>query len=1146
MLFHSSVVEGSSAASTVQDVDLHHKNVFESLWKKVFQQQQKQQQQKQQKQKHTAKQQQQQPPKYHTHLRKHLFEHAISNDPNYLEASYLYNVTFPTDRTSSLFAGLPAFSSARKLANMDKIRELFYHGYSHYMQYAYPSGEIRPISCVSHEFDLVPLPALTLLDSLDTLLLFQNHTEFARSVERLRLLYDTGFDFDETVSVFETNIRILGGLLSAHQLAILPQHSHRVPQDVVWDNTNRETILESYGPDTCDMEFNSTTVFWEYDNLLLELAVDLGNRLLPAFDTPTGIPYGTVHLQTGVPEGETPVASLAGAGTLCLEFTLLSELTGNPSYGSAARLAMRALFARRSSLDLFGKHIDTASGQWTETLSGIGSNSDSYLEYLAKHYFLFHDDDFWTMLKTSYAGVYNESRLGEWYVDVDMNYGISSGNGRTVLESLAAFYPGLQVLLGEYTPASRSLNSYLLVREILGFLPERFHYGAWNIDRGAGAAKHPLRPELLESVYWMHRSTKNDGWAWAADFALHQLESVTKTTCGFASLNEVHPHQTGKVGGGDDIKLMDEMPSFFLSETLKYLYLTFDDDNVMHTDDRQWIFTTEAHPIHRPKPKGYRNEIETLREILEGRLNKQDDYVMRRYSLSSAALQSKEEKWTEKTSYDMLRNDIDRLEWKQHRINATNEELTDIVPAGRYYRNHFGERNLAHLSLNDQGSGAHLNRQCPNMHRSELLWTRALTGGSLDYADIYVSSTNDKLIEQGIRYHLLGASEAQAIQGNGVYYGEKENADLLCRIVKEDPQESVVKKSTENPKVDSISNDGVMVLPSDMGNFEVAAFQDGSGFFIRHVESGEQIKTNILFDEGDTQEHVALVHSKLRTGSESVEGVDDAEVNSQQQYRRTVTLSDFRDNVFSCQVKLFRTDDPEDHDSAFEEMLTVPCSPALFGPTLISNLQKLDSIVSESVLVGPSHQSLLGCNEPLGKGLRHDFVYDVVLPTHTQRQGRCGLNLSHLLHRGECSFFTKAINMSRDWEAETMIIVNASNDLFMMSASSDEIMSSFPTEMPVSVLIARDDGIAAQKALKEASNAGKTVVSRVEVLRESNSVEMPFKDVDIGATIPHWPVVQASSDQLSIFAEYGWGISATQHIIGDAYEWQLQLLRHGQ
>lgn len=65
-----------------------------------------------------------------------------------------------------------------------------------------------------------------------------------------------------------------------------------------------------------------------YNGCLLRLATDMGNRLLPAFDTSTGIPYGTVNLRSGVPKGETELASTAGAGSLVIEFEVLSCLTG--------------------------------------------------------------------------------------------------------------------------------------------------------------------------------------------------------------------------------------------------------------------------------------------------------------------------------------------------------------------------------------------------------------------------------------------------------------------------------------------------------------------------------------------------------------------------------------------------------------------------------------------------------------------------------------------------------------------------------------------------------------------------------------------------------------------------------------------------
>jgi hypothetical protein len=100
-----------------------------------------------------------------------------------------------------------------------------------------------------------------------------------------------------------------------------------------------------------------------YDGSLLTLALDLGRRLLPAFATPTGIPYGTVNLRHGVPRGETPVASLAGAGSLTLEFTLLSRLTGEPLFGASAQAAALALHARRTPLGLLGKHVNVRSGK---------------------------------------------------------------------------------------------------------------------------------------------------------------------------------------------------------------------------------------------------------------------------------------------------------------------------------------------------------------------------------------------------------------------------------------------------------------------------------------------------------------------------------------------------------------------------------------------------------------------------------------------------------------------------------------------------------------------------------------------------------------------------------------------------------------
>ena len=98
----------------------------------------------------------------------------------------------------------------------------------------------------------------------------------------------------------------------------------------------------------------------------------------------TGMPYGTVNLRHGVPEGETPVTCTAGVGTFVVEFGALSRLTGNPVYEQAAMRAMRALWKARSDIGLLGNHIDVVKGRWTALEAGIGAGVDSYYEYLVK------------------------------------------------------------------------------------------------------------------------------------------------------------------------------------------------------------------------------------------------------------------------------------------------------------------------------------------------------------------------------------------------------------------------------------------------------------------------------------------------------------------------------------------------------------------------------------------------------------------------------------------------------------------------------------------------------------------------------------------------------------------------------------------
>ena len=433
----------------------------------------------------------------------------------------------------------------------DRVKAMFYHGYDSYMFNAFPEAELQPIKCQGGQFDLIKIPLITLMDTLDTLVIFGNHSEFRRAVSLISNHY-TVFNIDVNVSVFETTIRVLGGLLSAHLMAIDPELA-------IYSNTSGSS----------------------YNNEMLYLAQDLGNRLLPAFETKTGIPFGTVNLMHGVPNGESEIASLAGAGSLIIEFEALSSLTNDSRYGDAAYNAAHALYTRRSSIGLLGKHIHTKTGRWFESSSGVGSNSDSYYEYLLKAYLLFRRKELYEMFTDTYTAIKRFVQVGDWFSDVDMYNGKVRRNRG---ENLQAFWPGIEAMIGFSSSGAKLLNSFYSVWSYLGFLPEEFDHSNWKSKKDTVNPFYPLRPELIESTYHQYRTTGDRSWLAAGALFLESLEQHTRTDCGYATVTNFQTYE-----------LSDTMPSFFLSETCKYLYLLFDDTNFVH--DRAYIFSTEAHPF---------------------------------------------------------------------------------------------------------------------------------------------------------------------------------------------------------------------------------------------------------------------------------------------------------------------------------------------------------------------------------------------------------------------------------------------------------------------------------------------------------------------------------------------------------------------
>ncbi|XP_063992173.1 ER degradation-enhancing alpha-mannosidase-like protein 2 [Diachasmimorpha longicaudata] len=444
----------------------------------------------------------------------------------------------------------------------NEVKSMFDHAYSSYLKYAYPYDELRSLSCDG--FDTWGSFSLTLIDALDTLAVMGNYTEFRRVAEIISSRKD--FKANINVSVFETNIRVVGGLLSAHLLS------------------KKAGVKLEPG--------------WPCNGPLLRLAEDMARRLLPAFDTPTGMPYGTVNLEYGVPDGETSVTCTAGIGTFILEFGTLSRLTGDPIYEEVAMNAIKALHFYKSKIGLVGNHVDVLTGHWTATDSGIGAGVDSYFEYLAKGTLLLQEPFLANMFHEYRRAIEIYVRREDWHLWVSMTEGQVT---LPVFQSLDAYWPGVLSLFGEITDAMKSLHNYHRVWKQYGFTPE--FYNIAQGEAGTNRESYPLRPELIESIMYLYRATKDPYLIQFGVDILRSLQHSAKTSCGYATINDVRDH-----------KKADRMESFFLAETTKYLYLLFDTDNFIHNNGQkgdvvrtQWgqcvvdaggyIFNTEAHPI---------------------------------------------------------------------------------------------------------------------------------------------------------------------------------------------------------------------------------------------------------------------------------------------------------------------------------------------------------------------------------------------------------------------------------------------------------------------------------------------------------------------------------------------------------------------
>ncbi|XP_063837448.1 ER degradation-enhancing alpha-mannosidase-like protein 3 [Ostrinia nubilalis] len=446
-------------------------------------------------------------------------------------------------------------TKAERLMLREEARSMFYHAYDAYMYNAYPADELMPLSCKGRWKGITPSRgdmddslgnfSLTLVDSLDTLVVMGDFSEFNNAIKLV--IKDVTFDHDIIVSVFETNIRMLGGLLSAHVLtdALKPE----IP------------ILQ-----------------W-YNGELLAMAEDLGKRLLPAFNTSTGIPHGRINLRHGIRGlSESRETCTACAGTMILEMAALSRLTGNLIYEQKAHKAMDRLWKiRHRTSDLMGTVINIHSGDWVRKDSGVGAGIDSYYEYCLKAYILLGDEKYLARFTRHYNAVMKYISRGPVMLAVHMHR--PHLQSRNFMDALLAFWPGLQVLLGDVRPAVETHEMLYQVMQRHTFIPEAF-----TTDFQVHWGQHPLRPEFLESTYFLHRATGDDHYLRVGRAVLKALQQFARVPCGYAAVNDVRTrlHE-------------DRMDSFVLAETFKYLYMLFGEDKDLPVKLEDYVLTTEAH-----------------------------------------------------------------------------------------------------------------------------------------------------------------------------------------------------------------------------------------------------------------------------------------------------------------------------------------------------------------------------------------------------------------------------------------------------------------------------------------------------------------------------------------------------------------------
>ncbi|CAH2316853.1 endoplasmic reticulum mannosyl-oligosaccharide 1,2-alpha-mannosidase [Pelobates cultripes] len=444
----------------------------------------------------------------------------------------------------------------------EAVLEAFRHAWKGYKAFAWGHDELKPISKSFNEwFGL----GLTLIDALDTMWIMGLKEEFEEAKEWVA----TKLDFNKNVDVnlFESTIRILGSLLSTYHLT--------------------------------------------QDPMFLDKAKDIGTRLLPAFNTPSKIPFSDVNIGRGTAHAPrwTSDSTVAEVTSVQLEFRELSRVTGDDRYQKAVDQVTQHVHGLSGKRDgLVPMFINTNSGQFTHPgVFTLGARADSYYEYLLKQWIQSgkKENMFLEDYNQAIEGVKKNLLRKSAPNQLTFVGELSHGHFSPKMDHLVCFLPGTLALgahngltAGHMDIATALMDTcYQMYKQMeTGLSPEISHFhmhdqlkGGKDIDVKPADRHNLLRPETVESLFYLYRftgDTKYQDWGWDI---LQSFNKYTRVPSGgFTSINNVQ--NTGSP------EPRDKMESFFLGETLKYFFLLFSDDvDLLNLD--KFVFNTEAHPL---------------------------------------------------------------------------------------------------------------------------------------------------------------------------------------------------------------------------------------------------------------------------------------------------------------------------------------------------------------------------------------------------------------------------------------------------------------------------------------------------------------------------------------------------------------------